>query len=125
MLKGPLRCSHVVAERVLIARRRSSSHRQRQGRRGLKRNDTVAKHSDLLVLRQSMIGVSDPASGESHEPFHELGCWSWALGFVQERGRWGFSFGDVLPSGDGSGVASPAEKMPSIRLHRVSDPVLL
>lgn len=123
LLKGPLRCSHVAAGRVLIARRRSSSHRQRQGSRGLKRNDPVAEGGDLLVLRQSVVGVSDPSGREPHDPFHELGCWSWPFAFVQEVqecGGWCFPSGDVFPSGDGSGVASPAVKMPSIRCHSVS-----
>ena len=91
----------------------------------LQRDDAVAERGDPLILRQPVVGVGDPAVGEAHEPFHELGCWSRPCGFVQKCGGWGFSSGDVFPSGDRSGVASPAVKMPSIRLHRVSDSVFL
>lgn len=90
------------------------------GEQRLERQHAVAKCSDLLVRRELMRRVSHPSGGEAHKPFHELRCRSRPGGFVQERGGWGGSSGDVFPSGDGVGVASPASKMVSIRLHSVS-----
>ena len=92
---------------------------------GLGGEDTVSECRDLLIRTEFVRRVGDPPGREAHEPFHELGCWSRPCGFVQKCGGWGFSSGDVFPAGDRSGVASPAVKMPSIRLHRVSDSVFL
>ena len=86
----------------------------------------MAERGDLLVLRQ-FVAIRDPPSRQAHEPFNECRCWAGAVGvvIVQEGWRWRGASGDVFPSGDSVGVASPALNSPSIRDHSVSDSALL
>ena len=97
---------------------------RRESKSRLQRLYAVAQRGDLLVLRQ-LVAVGHPSSRKAHEPFDEFRCWAGAAGVVQEGWRWWGSSGDVFPSGDGLGVASPALNSPSIRDHRVSDSALL
>lgn len=91
-----------------------------QGKECLEREHAVAEGRVRLVRSEFVGRVGDPAGGESHEPFHEFRCRSRAFRFVQDRGGWGVSSGDVLPSGDGVVVSSPTVKMFSIRANSVS-----
>lgn len=86
---------------------------------------SVTKRSNLLVHCQEMSRVGDPAGGEAHEPFNELRGRTWCCSHAQEGWCRGWSAGDVLPSGDGVGIASPAVKMLSISDHSVSEAVFL
>src|SRR5699024_2581211 len=90
----------------------------------LEREDAVPEGGELLVVSESMIRVGDPARFETHQPLYELWCRPRPFRLVQERRRGGASSADVFPSGDGSGVASPAVKMPSIRDHSGADSLL-
>ena len=90
----------------------------------MEREYAVAEGGDLLVLRQ-VVGAGDPACGQAHEPFDERGCRAGAVGVVQEGWRGRGASGDVFPTGDSVGVASPALNSPSIRDHSVSDSALL
>ena len=93
-------------------------------RHRLSRHDSVPEGGELLVLAKAVRGISDPAWFETHEPLNELRRGPWPLPVFQECWGGGVPPGDVFPSGDSSGVASPAAKMSSIRDHSVSDPLL-
>ena len=69
--------------------------------------------------------IGEPGGRKSHEPLHELGCWTRATLVLQERGRWRDSSGDVFPAGHGVGIASPAVKMSSVSDHNVSESLCL
>lgn len=90
----------------------------------LKGKHTVTERGGLLVLRQ-LVAVGNPASRQAHQPLHERRCRAGALGVVQECWRRSGSPGDVLPPGNGIGVASPAPNSPSIRDQSISDSALL
>ena len=90
-------------------------------RRCLQRQHSIAERRDLLIRGEPVSRVGDPACGEAHEPLRELRCWPWSNVVVQEDWCRGCSAGDVFPSGDGVGVASPLSKLCSISDHSVSD----
>lgn len=52
----------------------------------VQRKHSVAERGDLLILRQ-LVGIGDPPSRQTHEPFDERGCWAGAVGVVQEGWR--------------------------------------
>jgi|GEM_PF-4645712 len=47
-----------------------SQNRRERGDR-LSRHDTVAEYCELLVRREVMPGISNPARWKAHEPFNE------------------------------------------------------
>ena len=72
-----------------------------------------------------MSWIGEPGGRESHEPLHELRCWTRAILVPQECGRWCDSSGDVLPTSHGVGIASPAVKMSSVSDHNVAESLCL
>ena len=89
----------------------------------MKRENAVAESGELLVVGEAMISVGDPTGFEAHQPICEFRCGPRPLCLTQQRWCGGGPSGDVFPSGDGWGVASPAVKMSSTSNHSLSDSV--
>jgi len=90
------------------------------GRYSLWRCDTIAKRGELLSVREPVLRVGNPSLAQAHQPFHERRSGSESATFGQNRRGRGGPSGDALPSGDGSGVASPASKNSSISANAAS-----
>ncbi|GAA1318154.1 hypothetical protein GCM10020360_13440 [Nonlabens tegetincola] len=87
----------------------------------LERQNTIPKRGDLLVNRKAKARVDNPASVEAHQPFEKCWCGSRRARLVEKCRRGSLVSSDVFPSGYGVGILSPAVKIPSIRVHNVSD----
>lgn len=90
-----------------------------ESRYSLSRCHTIAERSELLSVREPVLRVGDPSLAQAHQPFHERRSGSGSA-LVQDRRGWSGPAGDALPSGDGSGAASPASKNSSISANAAS-----
>lgn len=86
----------------------------------LVRHDAVAEGGELFRQREFEFGVCHPSVRQTHQPFYEAGRGTVLSVIVQEGGCGGSAPGEVFPSSNSQGVASPASKNCSISGHSSS-----